>query len=236
VHRILFEERGELIARHICGKIYRHFAHPNPNEEIIEGLAATFLANDFAIAPLLRQLFRSAHFFDEHMVATQIKSPLDCFLAFIREGVFPFDQTILEGTAIQAFLLGQQLSQPDDVAGWPGNRAWINSSTMIGRWQALRYFLFYTFFNYPEQLRTLARGLTDPGADAAMVARALVDHFLPNGLDRSEAYDKATAIFKHEIPENYFEQGLWNLNWETVPGQVALLLDHIARLPEFQLG
>jgi hypothetical protein len=48
-------------------------------------------------------------------------------------------------------------------------------------------------------------------------------------------YDIATDIFKWDVPQNYYDQGLWSLDWPTAPVQVLLLLTHIATIPEFQL-
>ena len=50
-----------------------------------------------------------------------------------------------------------------------------------------------------------------------------------------EDYEIATDIFKWGIPQNYYDEGLWNLNWTEAPIQVFLLLRHIATIPEFQL-
>ena len=71
--------------------------------------------------------------------------------------------------------------------------------------------------------------------DPALVTQLIVDHFIPNGLNTPEAYERATEVFKWEVPQNYFDDGNWNLNWETVPAQVGVLMGHIVKLPEFQL-
>ncbi len=237
VHRLLFEERGELVAEYICSKLYRHFVHPEPDENIIAGLATTFLENDFEVAPVLRQLFRSEHFFDDYVVSAVVQSPVDRFISFVREGGVPTNDALIEALTFQTYQQGQQLFNPVDVAGWPGNRNWINSNTLTGRWQTLRYYAFYLFENTPDSLTSLAVQLAgEEATDPAFVTQMIVDHFLPNGLQRPEDYERATDVFKFEIPQNYFDEGLWNLRWETVPTQVALLLDHIIRLPEFQLG
>jgi len=238
VHTLLFEERGELIARYICGKLYRHFVHPEADEAIVAGLAATLLAHDFELAPVFLQLFQSEHFFAEAVISAIVQSPLDRMLSFIREGGFPQNEQLLEAVTFQAYQQGHTLFDPVDVAGWPGNRSWITNNTLSSRWQTLRYYLYYVFENHPAYLIDLARRLAGAEADdPAKVTRAIVDYFLPRGLQRIEDYRRATDVFKYEIPQNYFDEGLWNLYWEdTVPAQTALLLDHIIRLPEFQLG
>ena len=106
---------------------------------------------------------------------------------------------------------------------------------MTGRWQGMDYYLFFLFGNAPESLRQLAKNLSGNSSDPALVTQALVDPFIPTGLDTPEAYERATAALKWEVPQNYYDSGDWNLEWDTVPAQVVFLLRHIARLPEFQL-
>ena len=67
------------------------------------------------------------------------------------------------------------------------------------------------------------------------VTTKIVDYFLPNGLQTVDAYLEATEVFKWEVPENYYDQELWDLTWNTVPAQVAVLLAHLSKIPEFQL-
>lgn len=235
LHDILFEQRSQQVATHICTKIYATFVHPQVDDEIVAGLAQTFIDNNFELAPVFRQLFKSEHFFDEYVIGTQVKSPMEHFLSFVREGDFLYNDDVVQVVAYLAYDLGQQLFSPTDVSGWPGNRSWVDSTTMTGRWQGMDYYLFFLFGNAPESLRQLAKNLSGNSSDPALVTQSLVDHFIPTGLDTPEAYERATAALKWEVPQNYYDTGDWNLEWDTVPAQVVFLLRHIARLPEFQL-
>ena len=235
VHDLLFEYRADEIAAYICTKLYTHFVHPEAEETIIAEMASTFKANNFEIAPVLRQLFKSEHFYDEYVIGTQIKSPVDLFLSFIRDAQFPTSDEVMEGITYFSFLLGQQVFSPPDVAGWPGNRTWINNNTISTRWQALTFFIFSLFENQPQLLVDVAKELSEDAIDPAAVTQSIIDHFIPNGLYSPEAYEQATSVFKFEVPQNYFDEGLWSLDWEVAPAQVALLLRHLIQLPEFQL-
>ena len=42
-------------------------------------------------------------------------------------------------------------------------------------------------------------------------------------------------ILFSSIPENYFEDGSWNLYWDEVPYQIVNMLYYLVKLPEFQL-
>ncbi len=237
VHRILFEGRGQLVAEYICTKLYRHFVHPQLDETIIGAMTTTLIAHDFRIAPVLRQLFKSEHFFDQYVIGTQIKGPIDLFIGFIRDGGFRLDHPELVLGLVQfSNLLGQELFNPPDVSGWAGDRAWLNTSTLPLRWQGLQYYIYWLFENDKERLVALAKALAGNNTtDPAATTRAICDHFVANGFQREEEYERATGVFKFQIPQNYFDNGQWNLDWDTVDEQVALLLQHLSQLPEFQL-
>lgn len=235
VHDILFEQRTQEIATFICTKIYKNFVHPDPDEDIVSDLAATFIDNDFELAPVFRQLFKSEHFFDEYVIGAQIKSPIDHALSIINDADLIYNQDSLGTLVYLSILLGQQLFNPVDVAGWPGNRTWINSNTLTGRWQEMDYVIYAAYEGTPQLLVDLAKQLSDNSNDPNLVAQVIVDHFTPNGLNTPDAYDRAATVLKWEVPQNYYDNGQWNLDWDTVPAQVALLLQHIVRLPEFQL-
>lgn len=237
VHDILFAQRGQQVAQHICRKIYRYFVHPEPDEAIVSGLAATFLANDFELEPVFRQLFKSEHFFHDSIIGTRVKDPIECLLTFPLEAEFPIDDDWVEAIWYFAGLLGQNLFNPVDVAGWPGDRTWINSSTLTGRWQVCDYYLYWLVDNHLETLRQFAINLVGGNTnDPVLVTQRMLEHFLPQGPASQAALDQAVSVFKWEVPENYYTLGLWNLDWDSVPWQVALLLQHIARQPEFQLS
>lgn len=236
VHDILFTERAQQVAVHICGKLYRAFVHPELDEVIVGQLAQIFIDNNFDIVPVLRQLFKSEHFFDDYNIGTEVRSPLDLFINFLKEGGFTYNDEELTIAGYLAADLGQTLYNPPDVAGWSGNRAWIDSNTLTGRWQGIDYFIYTLYQFSPSELVQFAKNLSDNSNDPEEVTTAIIDHFIPKGLNQPEAYERATTVFKWEVPQNYYDDGSWNLDWETVPIQVAFLLQHVARLPEFQLG
>jgi len=236
VINILFEERADLIAHYICGRIYREFVCDDLNDEIIAGLAQTFRDNDWEIAPVLRQLFKSEHFFDEGFYGVKIKSPIQTVTSFVKQldlVSYLNDDSIAYLGELAAYL-GQNLFDPPNVAGWPGNRAWIDNNTLTTRWQVTNFLGLTAFEEEPEILRQLAKDLTGNSTDPIIVTQAIVDYFLPNGLQTPEAYATATDVFKGDVPDNYFENGWWNLDFEYAPGMVALLIVHLGRQPEFQ--
>lgn len=238
VHDILFDQRANLVAEYIARKVYRAFVRPEVDDEIVTQLAGIFIANDFEIAPMLRALFKSEHFFDTANIGVLVKSPIESVLTFVKENDFQLQWTNeeLDGVIYLAAQLGQELFNPVDVAGWQGDRDWVNSNTLTGRWQALRFVIFRLYEAYPQQLVALAKKLSDNSQNSDLIAQLIADHVLANGMQFPEDYDRATIVFQAEIPGNYFEEGGgWSLDWDTAPAQVGLLLDHLIRRPEFQL-
>ena len=232
---LLFTVRSQEMAKHICGEIYKYFVYYEPTESILDELAQTFINNNFELAPVLRQLFKSEHFFDEEVIGTQIKSPIDFILNFTKALNLPIGE-LAPFFKVAADYLGQVIFNPVDVAGWPGQRSWIDNTRLTNRWQMSDYMLSFAYEEQPESLRTLAKTLSGDSINPFEVTQKIIDFLVPNGLQDPMAYEHATVAFKSEIPQNYFDNEQWSLDWETAPGQVALLLVHIGRLPEFQLG
>ncbi|WP_281542087.1 DUF1800 domain-containing protein [Maribacter aestuarii] len=246
---ILFQQRPNEIAEFICRKLYEFFVHPDSKDEannaqvIIDGLAATFLANDFEIAPVLRQLFKSEHFFDDEAIGVIIKSPMDFYFNTLKETSFAYTDTTVSEMLNYSRLLSQELFDPVDVAGWQRDRTWINTNFIIGRWLTIESMLeaFYQANN--EQFRSLGLsisgnvGLTSNNPDE--VSRLIIDFILPKGLLDDGEYQKAYDIFRSDVEDVYYEGGnqeSWTLaTWPAAPFQVYLLLQYLARQPEFQL-
>ncbi|MDC6366162.1 MULTISPECIES: DUF1800 family protein [Flavobacteriaceae] len=256
VHDILFNERPNEIGWFICKKLYEFFVHPDSTgddgngiaPQIIDGLAQTFVANNFELAPVLRQMFKSQHFFDDTAIGVIIKSPFDLYLHLIKETGFAYNDGTVINIIDAAGMIGQTLFDPFDVAGWQRDRQWINTNFIIGRWLTSEVFIDGFFQANPEQFRTLAMdavGAADSNtSNPEIVVRALVNKFTPKGLLTDADFERAMDAFKiDDVPENYYSPdyiagglSLWMLAVSMeAPTQVYVLLRHLSREPEFQL-
>ena len=241
---ILFDQRANEIAEFICFKLYTYLVHPDAQavgaQAVISGMAATLVSNNFEVAPVLRELFISEHFFDEAAIGVIIKSPIDLYLNLIKETNFTYTDNTIINLLDAATLIGQELWDPIDVAGWQRDRQWINTNFIIGRWLTNETFLEQFFQADQEQFRAL--GIAIAGANGAtisdpnIVARAIIDKFLPKGLLTQRDYDRAIIVFREPYENtNTYESGSWNMLLNDTPAQVYLLLRHLIREPEFQL-
>ena len=246
---ILFEERPNEIATFICKKLYEFFVHPDSEDQagnaqaIIQGMASSFVANNFEIAPVLSQLFKSQHFYDNEAIGVIIKSPFDFYLNLIKETGFSHDDTTISTVINYSGMLSQELFEPIDVAGWQRDRSWINTNFIIGRWLTIESILENFYQNNNEQFRDFALALTGndglTSTNPDVIARPIIDFLLPKGLLNEMEYGFAFTAFRGDVEDTYYEGGAtpsWTLAiWPQAAYQVYLLLQYIARQPEFQL-
>ncbi|MBK8348527.1 MAG: hypothetical protein IPL08_13270 [Saprospiraceae bacterium] len=68
-----------------------------------------------------------------------------------------------------------------------------------------------------------------------MITSVLTLHFIGRAIDPS-LHDAAVLYLKGDIPQNYFDDGTWNLSWNEAPFQIANLLVFLVKLPEYQLS
>ncbi len=128
-------------------KLYRFFAADVPEQgeldpqsaEALRELASLMRRANYQVRPVLRKLFLSEHFYSERVVNQRIKSPAELVVGAVRSLRTPARDlnVLLDAMA----LMGQNLLFPPSVAGWEGERTWINTSTMFVRQNILAYLL-----------------------------------------------------------------------------------------------
>jgi uncharacterized protein (DUF1800 family) len=129
VLNILLEQKQT--ARYITKKIYKYFVNEKPDDAKVEWLANRFYENNYNIQKLLTDIFTSDWFYDEKNIGTQIKSPVQ-LLAGIRR-LLPMELENDQAQLLFQRALGQILFYPPNVAGWPGGKTWIDSSSLMLR-------------------------------------------------------------------------------------------------------
>ena len=235
---ILFDEKKDIIARFICEKIYKYFVSPKADEAIVSSLAATMISNNFELAPVYSQLFKSEHFFDEKNSNVLIKSPIDLMLGLHKTLGFKLDDTLDLEVQFRNKCrdMGQIIFSPVDVAGWQGNQDWINSETLPKRWEFSDYLLIKYWKKNKNQFKKLIISLVgNKETELKVIVNALKDFMFCPCKIKDEELSEAIAVFIGEVPENYFEDGTWSINDDSVPKQVYDLMRFFITLPEFQL-
>ncbi|MDE3057989.1 MAG: DUF1800 domain-containing protein [Bacteroidota bacterium] len=140
-------------ARYICRKLYRWFVYSSIDDSIeqniIAPLAGTLKANSFEIAPVLKQLLTSQHFFDNSdtgFMGATIKCPADFYAGVVRslQMSLPADTvavySLLNYIRNQMAANGMDILDTPDVSGWKAYyqdpdfyQLWINTSTLPQR-------------------------------------------------------------------------------------------------------
>ena len=126
---ILLEQKQT--ATYITKKIYRFFVNEKADDKKVEWLADRFYKNGYDIKKLMEDIFTADWFYEEKHIGNQIKSPV-LLLAGIRR-LLPMEMESDQSQLLFQRALGQILFYPPNVAGWPGGKNWIDSSSLMLR-------------------------------------------------------------------------------------------------------
>jgi uncharacterized protein (DUF1800 family) len=179
---IIFEQPAT--ARFLPRRLWESFAYLGPEDSLLEDLAGLFRRSNWEIRPVLRAIFQSEAFYSENALRAQIKTPAQLVIGAVR----------LTGAAIPELglaramdLMGQALLYPPNVGGWPRGQRWVNTATMLVRYNFSNLLISGAMPGVGRQRPTAARvnHLIDAGKvrTAGDVVDQLVDRFLQYPLD-----------------------------------------------------
>src|SRR3989442_3159037 len=118
-------------ARHLPRKLFEAFAHLGPEESVVDELADMFRRSDWSVGAVLRAILRWALFFSPKTMRAQIKSPVQLAVGAVRA----LAAEVPEPALLRAIdLMGQALLYPPNVGGWPKGKGWINTATVLVRY------------------------------------------------------------------------------------------------------
>ena len=118
-------------ATYLCTKLYRYFVNDVPDSTHIGQMANVFYKANYEIKPLLEFMFLSDWFYEEKNMGNLVKSPVELLVGLNRQFYINYQNPAV----LMQFqrTLGQVLFKPPNVAGWPGGRNWIDSSSLMYR-------------------------------------------------------------------------------------------------------
>lgn len=117
-------------AKFLCSKIYKYFVNPKLNRAHVNQMAEVFY-KDYDIEKLMRFVFSSEWFYKPENKGSKIKSPIDLLVGLAQTVPIKFEES-KDLLKIQR-VLGQTLLNPPNVAGWKGDKAWIDANTIMIR-------------------------------------------------------------------------------------------------------
>lgn len=123
----------------VVEKFWRSFVSETPDPDRIKRLAEEFYQSQYDILALLKRVYLSDWFYEEKYRGALIKSPVELMVPLIRD----FNIQFANINVLLGFqkVLGQVLFNPPNVAGWPGGRNWIDSSSLSVRMRTAGVFL-----------------------------------------------------------------------------------------------
>ena len=189
-------------SKFITQKVYRFFVNENVDKEKVNWLADRFYKSDYNISKLMEDIFTSDWFYDEKNIGVRIKSPIE-LIAGIRR-ILPMKLENENAQLLIQRVLGQVLFYPPNVAGWPGGKNWIDSSTVMMR------------MRLPQMLNdTDEMNITPKSDDDQMMGR--MDDEKTKTFKGNKAMGKVSKPINAEISwENYLK------NFESVPREQIL--------------
>lgn len=154
-------------AKAYCRKLYRYFVKSSWNNtietDVITPLSQQLIANNYELAPVVKTLLSSNHFYDlddsdstDNNIGAIIKSPLQLLseICSIFDVSIPNPETeslnfynnfyfkFIHDTYFES--AGMDIFNPDSVAGYPAyyqepnfDRNWFTSNTLIGRYKLI---------------------------------------------------------------------------------------------------
>lgn len=232
---IIFEQPET--ARFICRKLYKFFVYEIPNETIVNQLATTLRSNNYKISSVLGLLFKSAHFFDPLHVGAEISSPVERAVGAVRQlGIFvdPASSVVPKFIRTETPDMGQEILEPPNVAGWPGYRQWISTTSLALRnafTDAIVSGHDINNVNIGFQVDPIAFAqlFSNPNDASALVAD-ICAHLSPIPITQNRQSVLVETLLQGIDP------GDWSLAYPEAGERIKDLLKVVMRLSEYQLG
>ena len=71
-------------AKYITGKMFKFFVYDDPEQPLVDNMAAQLHENNWELRPLLRMMFTSQAFYSDRAIGSQIKSPIQLVVGTTR--------------------------------------------------------------------------------------------------------------------------------------------------------
>lgn len=135
-------------ARFICTKIYQYFVNPRINKNRLEEITTVFY-KDYNISNVMQYIFTSKWFYEDENIGVKIKSPIELLVGIQKTVPIIFNKK-KQLNYLQK-MMGQQLLYPENVAGWKGDKSWIDSNTLMFRMKLASLILNNAIINLEEK-------------------------------------------------------------------------------------
>ncbi|MEW6127629.1 MAG: DUF1800 domain-containing protein [Acidobacteriota bacterium] len=233
-------------ARYLVYKMFTFFVYPldlnsQNDKSTIDKFASIYMSTNHSIRELMRAILTSDEFYSNRARYGLVKQPIELIVSALRSlkatynpgiaGNRQFDNQ-LQG---RSRLIGEDLFNPPDVAGWDFNMGWINTTTMLER------------FNFANQLATTRQpnntaqvGFWIPTDNLRSWAKPSTKKTVRVMLDVmgpvvvSPPTNK--ELRRYLSADDAGNQVTWVVNDTTIDKKIRGLIHQIMSLPEFQMN
>jgi uncharacterized protein (DUF1800 family) len=162
-------------ARYLTWKLFNFFVYPvttsAADKSTIDKFSKVYLNNNHSIKELVRAIFTSDEFYSSRAFFSLVKQPAELVVGAVRMlgGTYNPGSTVTAGSRTSNTLaqlsrnMGQDLFGPPDVAGWDMNLAWVNTASMLERFNFANTYVTNRNTTNPgvfvtaDQLRTMTK-------------------------------------------------------------------------------
>ncbi len=157
--------------RFICRKLLEFFVYSDPEPELVDALATTYALSGGDIAKTVGTILRSNVFYSARAYRALPKSPIEFAIGTLR---FMNVRKVPKDTVAWLQRMGQEPLAPPSVKGWDGGPTWINTGTLLAR------------FNYVNRVVKASPPATPAGAMSAAATADLATYaaFTPDDVVR----------------------------------------------------
>ena len=244
----LILERPET-SRFIARKLFEYLAYSDPEKAVVDSLAAVLVERQYALDPMLKNLFLSEEFYSPRAVGNVIKDPVALMIGLMRDlGAKPKiakwsietprskndgsglaitkPVTTYEALDLALQQMGMQLLEPPDVKGWRYGRSWISSQRLFIRYNAVASVIDAVADEGVDVVRLLQAGGCKTGAEIVdYLAKACLMRPLSEA-KRAELIDRLGAL-----PPC----GEWTKQRGEMNARLRSVLVLMLSMPEFQM-
>lgn len=209
--------------------LFEFFAYQAPEESIVDELSGVFKRTSWDVRSVLRTIFLSEVFYSDRAMRSQVKSPAQLVIGAARAtGI-----AVLPPALVRAMdLMGQALLYPPNVGGWPMGKEWINTATILVRYNFSNLLLGGAM---PGVGGRRAAGRIDHLIEASRVKTAgdvvdqLVDRFIQARLDGRRKWGllRAFGTNREDTPVS--------IDGSNFQNQLRSAVHLVMSMPEYQL-
>jgi uncharacterized protein (DUF1800 family) len=229
-------------ARFLTREFFDFFVYPltdsSADKQTIDKFADVFVSSNHSVKEWARAIFSSDEFFSQRARFGLVKQPVEFIVGAVRmlggqyiPGSFQRGQrsNVLHGSAAP---MGQDIFNPPDVNGWDLNLGWVNTASLLNRFNFTNLYLTTRNFDRPGVYVTNDQLKKYTKSSAKKTVKKFLEVLGP--LDPGGAVIKTLRNYL-ETDDQGNKVGYVN-NDATVDKKIRGLVHQIMCLPEFELN